>query len=253
YWAWYNLDFTPSVNGSAYEKAALGQIDQETLEMLLIDPNMGYVGLGMASVIWIGSFFYTKQLVSAIWASKKSPGDEESLLAVSALKLPFLTRPKILGKTVYDPELNNFGAVENIVFTDSELQSESSVEVFEPGELSLSEDIRKNDVIVKFDGEFSKLKGHIALKKDDESGEKGPLASLLQQKYLLDIDSENEFMPNASPTLLRSLVLEDYHLNVDKKVGRSSTRKLAKAGSEADGPVETTSIKLKKGFRKRRR
>ena len=48
YWMWYTFDFTPSVNAAAYEKAALNQIDAESLELLLVDGTIGYVGLGLA-------------------------------------------------------------------------------------------------------------------------------------------------------------------------------------------------------------
>ena len=80
YWTWYVADFTPSLNASAaHEEIALGQIDPATLEMMLIDPNMGYVGLGIGSMIWLGAFFYAKQLVSAIWAPKHTTDEERTL------------------------------------------------------------------------------------------------------------------------------------------------------------------------------
>ena len=44
YWTWYVVDFTPAINKSAQAKYAAGQISQETLELLLIDDMMGYVG-----------------------------------------------------------------------------------------------------------------------------------------------------------------------------------------------------------------
>lgn len=258
---WYCLDFTPSVNASAQSKYELGQIDLETLELLLIDESLGAVGFGLASMIWLGAFLYTKQLVSAIWASQNS-GEEETHLSVSALKLPFLTQPTILGRTVFDPESNAFSGEEDIVFTESEIRSEPSVEIFAPGELSLSEESKKNDVITKFDGDFSKLKGHTALKREDAGGE-GSLAKLLQNKYLLDIDSESEIMPNAGPILLRSLVLEDYHFKgSQQKGGRYESKKLNSKGVKNGGtdegePSRSTnigkSIKRKKGYRSKRR
>jgi len=220
YWTWYVADFTPSVNASAHAKAALGQIDAETLELLLIDPNMGFVGVGVSSIIWVGAFFYVKQLVSAIWS-----GGDDNTLAISTLKLPFLTQPKILGRTVYDPGSNEFDGVENIEFTESELKSES-VEIFAPGELTLSEDKAKHDVIVKFDGEFSRLRGHIPLKKEDDGKEEtGVLTAVLRGKYLLDISiGGEEVMPNASSTLLHSLVIKDHHLPSGKKGGRYDSK-----------------------------
>ena len=235
YWLWYVADFTPAINSSALAKHANGQIDQATLELLLVDETIGFVGLGVSGIIWLGAFLYSKQLVSAIWGSVNAGGgeeeDEKSLIAISTLKLPFLTQPKILDKLDYNPETTDFDSAEDVMFTESELKTESSVVgVFAPGELTLSEDQRKNDVLVKFEGDFSRLRGHIALKDDDaadysfNNGEikmRPWLASLYSQKYLLDIASADEVMPNASPTLLNSLVLRDYHFpKASKKGGR---------------------------------
>lgn len=217
YWSWYVFDFTPAINGSAQAKAAMGQINQQTLELLLVDPTMGYVGLGVSSIIWMGAFIYTKQLVSAIWGSNTNAVEgEEILLAVSTLKLPFLTQPKVLRKVVYDPESNNFdGSEETVQFTESEIKS--TVNIFGPGDLVLSEERKKHDAIVRFDGDFSKLRGFVALKKDGENEEGGPLASLLKQKYLMEISTADEVMPNASPFLMRSLVTPDYPLRSANK------------------------------------
>ena len=259
YWFWYNLDFIPSINASAHHKFELGQIDADILDKLLIEPALGYMGMGISSLIWLGAYLYTKQLVSAIWASKETAlhGDGACQLAVSTLKLPLLTRPKILAKTVYDPESNHFGNAGEIVFTDSELKSESSVEFYEPRDLALSEKTRRNDVITKYDGEFSKLNGHISLKKTEEGNKEdgGPLSSVLKQKYLLDVASEDEFMPNSNPILLHSLVLEDYHLQSAKKVLSKKVDKVEDNGVKV--PVERTnigaSVKRKGGFRRKRR
>ncbi|KAL7524627.1 hypothetical protein ACHAWF_001028 [Thalassiosira exigua] len=255
YWVWYVLDFTPSVNASAQAKAALGQIDPETLEMLLINPSVGYVGLGVASAIWLGAYLYTKQLVSAIWAPKNPPKRGESRLAVSTLKLPLVTQPKILGRTVYNPDSNNFVHVELVEFAESELKSESSVEIFEPGEIKFAEEKRINDVIVKFDGEFSRLKGHIALKKEDGSDETVPLRTLLQQKYLLDINSPEEVMPNASPTLLRTLVLNEHHMKETRRDAPYKSEKMGDRGLKngIDSGESRASVRRNKGVRKRKK
>ena len=222
YWTWYVVDFTPAINASAQTKAAMGQIDKQTLELLLVDPTMGYVGLGVSSVIWLGAFFYSKQLVSAIWASQTTAVEgEEILLAVSTLKFPFLTQPKVLRKVVYDPESNNFdGAGEEVQFTESEIKSTASI--FAPGELALSEEKKKHDAIVRFNGDFSRLRGFVALKKEDENEKDGLLASVLRQKYLIDISSADEVMPNASPILMRSLVFQDYPLAVGNNGSKKS-------------------------------
>ncbi|KAL3823390.1 hypothetical protein ACHAXA_008885 [Cyclostephanos tholiformis] len=200
----------------------MGQINQQTLELLLVDPTMGYVGLGVSSIIWIGAFFYSKQLVSAIWASETTAGEgEEISFAVSTLKLPFLTQPKVLRKVIYNPESNDFdGSGEKVKFIESEIKSTANI--FAPGDLALSEDKKKHDAIVRFDGDFSRLRGFVALKEEGENDNGGPLASLLRQKYLMEISSADEVMPNASPFLMRSLVNKDYPLrsvNEDKHFG----------------------------------
>jgi hypothetical protein len=258
YWTWYVSDFTPSVNAAAQSKAALGQIDAETLNLMLIDPKMGYVGLGVSLAIFGGAFMYVKQLVSAMW--KGSDGN----IAVSGLKLPLLTEPKILARTVYDPNSNQFDGVENIQFTKSELESEN-VEFYSQGDLSISGEKDTNDILVKFDGDFSKKVGHLALKvndtgknekeKDDTNSD---LSHISKQKYLLDIQSGEEIMPNASPYLLRSLVIRDHHLMMGgKKVHSNSRKESWKHSIKADDADEDSSILVgrsikKKGFRTRR-
>jgi len=257
-------DFTPSVNAAAQAKAVLGQIDAETLNILLIDPKMGYVGLGVSLAIWGGAFMYVKQLVSAMW--KGSNGS----IAVSGLKLPLLTEPKVLKRTVYDPNSNQFDGVENIEFTQSELKSES-VAFYSDGDLSISGERDTNDLLVKFDGEFSKKIGHLALKinddDDDGSGENenetsSALSHLSKQKYLLDIGSPDEIMPKASPHLLKSLVIREHHLMVSdtrKLRQNSKSRKISRKPhinnieeSSASSIQVGRSIK-KKGFRSRKR
>ena len=215
----------------------MGQIDKQTLELLLVDPTMGYVGLGVSATIWLGAYFYTKQLVSAIWGThqttittttaaaaanddnvdddEKEKESEEILLAVSTLKLPFLMQPKVLRKLVYNPETNNYdGGAEVVQFTESEIIS-SGASLYSPGQLVLSEEQKRQDAIVKFDGDFSRLRGFVALKKgdDDSDNNRGPLATVLQQKYLVDISSADEVMSNASPFLMRALVMADYPLD----------------------------------------
>lgn len=271
YWTWYVADFTPSVNASAQAKAALGQIDADTLHLLLIDPKMGYVGLGVSIAIWSGAWMYTRQLISAIW--KGSDGN----LAVSGLQLPFLTEPKVLAKTVYDPTTNNTfsDGVEHIQFTEAELKAESSnIAFYRHGDLSLSGEKDTNDILVKYDGDFSRKVGHLALKlntadnsssssKDEESDEtsisSSAFSNLSKQKYLLDIRSSDEIMPNASHHLLSSLVIREHHLMTG---GRKKMEKTKKHTSDKSGNVEeessdNTSTNVgrsiqKRGFRKRR-
>ena len=240
YWTWYVVDFTPAINSSAQTKFELGKIDPETLEILLIDPNMGYIGLGVSSIIWLGAFLYSRQLVSAIWASQSTAtsvgSEDDRRLAVATLRLPLLTQPKILLKTVFDPEHNKFdGSVEDIRFTESDIKSTPSVEIFAPGELALCEDKIQHDAIVKYDGDFRRLRGHIALKKDENDENKGYLSALLDQKFLLDIGSPEEVMPNASQALGYHLFSENYRLSSVKRGIRDSARK----SSNADGSAAT--------------
>ena len=256
-------DFTPSVNAAAHSKAALGQIDAETLNILLIDPKMGFVGLGVSLAIWGGAVMYAKQLVSAIW--KGSSG-----IAISRLKLPLLTEPKVLKRTIYDPNSNQFDGVENIQFSQSELESENA-EFYSQGDLSISGEQDVNDLLVKFDGDFSKKVGHLAIKvsgdddnnnnniREGDDPNSSAISDLSKQKYLLDIAS-GEIMPNASPHLLRSLVIKDHHLMTGGSKGikdKSSNRKERTRVSETAEDISVNSINVsrsikKKGFRSRK-
>lgn len=279
YWTWYVADFTPSVNASAQAKAALGQIDADTLHLLLIDPKMGYVGLGVSIAIWSGAWMYTRQLISAIW--KGSDGN----LAVSGLQLPFLTEPKVLAKTVYDPTTNNTfsDGVEHIQFTEAELKAESSnIAFYRHGDLSLSGEKDTNDILVKYDGDFSRKVGHLALKvnatdnssssssssqdeeRDETSISNSAFSNLSKQKYyLLDIGSSEEIMPNASHHLLSSLVIREHHLMIGGKKNMEKTKKHSreKQSDESGNGEEESSVNIstnvgrsiqKRGFRKRR-
>jgi hypothetical protein len=264
YWTWYVIDFTPAINTAAQIKADMGQIDTQTLELLLVDPIMGYVGLGVSMTIWLGAYYYSKQLVSAIWGThhhttttnagittnnnaddgdeKEEKESEEVLLAVSTLKLPFLIQPKVLRKLVYNPETNNYdGGAEVVQFTESEIMS-TGASLYSPDQLVLSEEQKRQDVIVKFDGDFSRLRGFVALKKcngdDSDDNNRGPLASVLQQKYLVDINSADEVMPNASPFLMRALVLSDYPFDSSKKSSVMKKRKTGRqSSSEKQRPI----------------
>ena len=269
YWTWYVADFTPSVNAAAQAKAALGQIDAETLNILLIDPKMGYVGLGVSLAIWGGAFMYVKQLISAIWK-----GSDGSTIAISGLKLPLLTEPKVLKRTVYDPNSNQFDdGVENIQFTKAELESEN-VEFYSHGDLSISGEKDTNDLLVKFDGDFSRKVGHLAIKVNDtdddgngrnESDSGSALSLLSKQKYLLDIASGDEIMPNASPHLLKAMVIRDHHFMTggnktsteQNRDGRKGSRTNTNEIDDNNQDNSVTSINVgrtikRKGFRNKR-
>jgi hypothetical protein len=267
------------VNASAQAKATLGQIDTDTLHLLLIDPKMGYVGLGVSIVIWSGAWMYTRQLISAIW--KGSNGN----LAISGLQLPFLTEPKVLAKTIYDPTTNNntfSDGIEHIQFTEAELKAESSnIAFYRHGDLSLSGEKDTNDILVKYGGDFSRKVGHLALKlnatdhnssssssSQDEENDEASISSsafsnLSKQKYLLDIGSSDEIMPNASHHLLSSLVIREHHLMIGgkKKVEKTKKHTREKQSDKSGNGEESSSVNTstnvgrsiqKRGFRKRR-
>jgi hypothetical protein len=218
YWLWYTFDFTPSVNASAHEKAAIGQIDAETLQLLLVDDFMGYVGLGVALVIWGGSIWYPRNLVSAIWISEGS-GDEKCV-ALSTLKLPLVTQPSILDRMKFIPLDNTIG--NKSLFTEAELKTDSSIQFFHGDELALVGEREKNDILIKLDGELSKKQGHLALQvnNDETADATGPLAVLSKKNYLLDID-EGEVMPGADIELLRAFLTKE-----DWEIGAGGSRKV---------------------------
>jgi hypothetical protein len=209
YWLWYTFDFTPTVNASAIEKATLNQIDAETLELLLVDSTMGYVGLGMALIIWGGSIWYPKHLVSAIWKSK----DNDGCLAVSTLSLPFVNIPSILGDNK-----------DTVVFSREQLQSESNVQFFNRGEIGIAGERDTNEILIGLDGDLGKKRGHLALQvmdpTADADAETGPFSVLKKKNYLLDIESEKEIVDGAKDDLLKALLFRVFEENDPSSSGR---------------------------------
>lgn len=231
YWLWYTFDFTPSVNASAYEKAALHQIDAETLDLLLVDSTMGYVGLGLALFIWGGSVWYPKHLVSAIW---KSEGD----LAVSTLGVPFVKVPGILGEM-------------STKFTERQLQSEPNVQFFNIGEIGVVGEKETNEILIKLDGELGKKRGHLALQVNNPDADSGVLSALNKKNYLLDIGSEDEIVDGANEDLLKALLSKAFEEN---QPSTSSTMKLKlEESGDKDDDEEYVQIKPKFGKGKKRR
>ncbi|KAL3805010.1 hypothetical protein HJC23_003238 [Cyclotella cryptica] len=250
YWLWYTFDFTPAVNASAHEKAALGQIDAETLELLLVDNSMGYVGLGVALVIWGGSVWYPKRLITAIW---KSEDDDENnhRIAISTLKMPFVTESNVLKK------MKSFNGVENTIFTETELRSDSNIQFFNAGEIGIVGEKETNDILVNLDGELGRKRGHLALQAIDAKNETssatssaGPLSLLTKKNYLLDIGSEDEIMVGANSHLLRAFLFNDFQLQsaANPKVGRRRNTK----GLEQNDQTGTTIIRPKGHGKKKR-
>ena len=232
YWMWYTFDFTPSVNAAAYEKAALNQIDAETLELLLVDSSMGYVGLGLALVIWGGSVWYPKHLVSAIWKS----GDN---LAVSTLSMPFVKAPSILGG-------------ENSKFTAEQLKLEPGIQFYKAGEISITGEREKNELLVKLDGDLGKKRGHLALQLRDPNAEQesgnNPLTLVTNKNYLLDIGSQDEIVEGANADLLSVLLHDDLG---EKQSENNNSRRRQKLEDNSDD--EYVQIRPKFGKGKKRR
>ena len=94
---------------------------------------------------------------------------------------------------------------------------------------------------------------------NDETANKG-IDFLYSQKYLLDINNSSEVMTNASPALMHSLVLKDYHFpqrskrggKYNHKSGASAVRE--KRASSRNIPTSGKgSIKSKGGFGKKKK
>ena len=249
YFGWYCVDFVPSVNKGAIARFEAGEIDQATLELLWVDSSIGYAGLGVGALISFACYQYTTQVVAAIWSS---PNDT---LAVSTLKLPGLSEPSVLKRTVYDPETNDFDELEDIVFHKSELMAEPNVQFYQRGELALADDQMQQSLILEYDGDFSRLVGHIALAKRDKLDSiKTKAAPLFKTSYLIS-GSSGEFTSNSGPALLRSLVLPEQDLDPPKP--RKKARNVSEEEDDKDSKemIRTNigeSIRKKKGFRNKR-
>lgn len=229
YWLWYTFDFTPSVNASAYEKAALNQIDAETLELLLVDSTMGCVGLGIALVIWGGSVWYPKHLVSAIWKS-----DDE--MAITTLSMPFISVPSILG------------GEHNKKFTEDQLKMESNIQFYKTEEIGIVGEREKNEIIVKLDGELGKKRGHLALQVNDPNNTSSDFLSRFNKKnYLLDIGSEDEIVDGANADLLKALLSKELEEQQNNNSSNSRRHK-----TKVDSDEDYVQIRPKKFGKKRR-
>ena len=235
YWTWYTFDFTPSVNASAHEKAAIHQIDAETLHLLLVDPTMGYIGLGVALLIWGGSLWYPRHLVSAIWKR----GDS---LALSTMRLPLVKLPGILQEK---------GG--GTLFTMEQLQSDSNIQFYTTDEINIAGDKETNEILIKLDGDLNKKRGHLALQLKDpnanDDSEDGPISNLLKKNYLLDID-EGEIVEGANGELLEALLSKD--LLEDKvSMDNNASRRSAKIRHESEEEIAQIRPKFGKGKRRR--
>ena len=104
YWLWYVLDFTPSLNAAALAKnevlaaAAASDGAAANVEAFAgIDPTVGYLGLGMAIMMSLGSAAFPRYLVSEI---RKA---DNGALQVGVHSLPFCTPQTGTQGEVYPP------------------------------------------------------------------------------------------------------------------------------------------------------
>lgn len=77
YWLWYVFDFTPTINTKG-------------IEALVIDPTLGYAGLGLSIFMSMGALLYPKSLIEEISLSDDKVPGERSLF-VQTYSLPFVT------------------------------------------------------------------------------------------------------------------------------------------------------------------
>lgn len=91
YWAWYVLDFTPTINAAVKAKnEAAAAATSGAVEMLSgIDPTIGYLGLGMAIMMSFGSVMFPRHLIGEIRKGPISMG--AGSLRVGVHSLPFCT------------------------------------------------------------------------------------------------------------------------------------------------------------------
>ena len=98
YWLWYVLDFTPSLNAAAAKKNELiAAASDGAVAFSGVDTTVGYLGLGMAIMMSLGSAAFPKYLISEI--REESNG----ALRVSVHSLPFCIPQTGSQATVYPP------------------------------------------------------------------------------------------------------------------------------------------------------
>ena len=74
YWLWYTLDFTPTINA-------------RNIESVLIDPTVGYCGLGLSILMSVGALLYPKSLIEEIRLAESG----EKSVFLRTYSLPFVT------------------------------------------------------------------------------------------------------------------------------------------------------------------
>ena len=141
YWLWYVLDFTPSLNAMAAKKndalAATAAATSDgaaaaSVEAFAgIDPTVGYLGLGMAIMMSLGSAAFPKYLVSEI---RKA---DNGALRVGVHSLPFCTP-----------------------------QTGSQTEVYPPAGVTIDSTNDASAIFTRNNGDLTKSRGFLALRAE---------------------------------------------------------------------------------------
>ena len=98
YWLWYVLDFTPSLNAAAAKKNELiAAASDGAVAFSGVDSTVGYLGLGMAIMMSLGSAAFPKYLISEIRE------ENSGALRVGVHSLPFCIPQTGSQATVYPP------------------------------------------------------------------------------------------------------------------------------------------------------
>eukprot|EP00562_Extubocellulus_spinifer_P035651 CAMPEP_0178684546 /NCGR_PEP_ID=MMETSP0699-20121125/2897_1 /TAXON_ID=265572 /ORGANISM="Extubocellulus spinifer, Strain CCMP396" /LENGTH=332 /DNA_ID=CAMNT_0020329219 /DNA_START=44 /DNA_END=1042 /DNA_ORIENTATION=+ len=149
YWLWYVIDFTPTINAAAAARNAEiakaiknGAADATTSTATAavdafsgIDPTVGYLGLGMAILMSLGSAAFPRHLVSEVRTGPNSMG--AGSLRVGVHSLPFCTPQTGDMTTAYPPAA---------VTIDSAVDAEQ--------------------IFTKHDGDLRKQRGFLALRAE---------------------------------------------------------------------------------------
>ena len=151
YWIWYVLDFTPTVNAAAKAKnaevaeaikngaaavdasntAAAGAVEAFSG----IDPTIGYLGLGMAIMMSLGSAAFPRHLISEIRKGPASVG--AGSLRVGVHNLPFCMP-----------------------------QTGKNIKVYAPAEVTIDSTVDAENVFKKHNGDLRKQRGFLALRAE---------------------------------------------------------------------------------------
>lgn len=149
YWFWYVIDFTPTINSAAAARNAEiakaiknGAADATTSTATAavdafsgIDPTVGYLGLGMAILMSLGSAAFPRHLVSEVRTGPNAMG--AGSLRVGVHTLPFCT-PQTGDKTT----------------------------VYPPAAVTIDSTVDAEKIFTKHDGDLRKQRGFLALRAE---------------------------------------------------------------------------------------